>query len=288
MAMGPKLYDGARRTTRIDFPHEGPFYPKTFKFNAGEVQVSLEEFAGEVITNSRATVTARIKNSDDLMELIMVTDAIYRLSPLMQMTLVLPYLPYSRQDRVANHGEALSAKVFADMINALNFKKVFTYDAHSDVSVACLNNCESYPQSMILDDLIGPDGMQGYTLISPDAGAAKKTLKLAQHFGGLRVIQCDKTRDTTTGEITGTYVNWGYSMTDMRLLIVDDICDGGMTFIKIVEAVQKFRPLSVDLYTTHGIYSKGVDVLFDSGIGHLYTTDSFDQLYHPKKTVHTL
>ena len=218
----------------------------------------------------------------------MVTDAIYRLSPLMQMTLVLPYLPYSRQDRVANHGEALSAKVFADMINALNFKKVFTYDAHSDVSVACLNNCESYPQSMILDDLIGPDGMQGYTLISPDAGAAKKTLKLAQHFGGLRVIQCDKTRDTTTGEITGTYVNWGYSMTDMRLLIVDDICDGGMTFIKIVEAVQKFRPLSVDLYTTHGIYSKGVDVLFDSGIGHLYTTDSFDQLYHPKKTVHTL
>lgn len=288
MAIAPTPHDGSTRKIRIDFPHEGPFYPKSFKFNAGEIQVSLEAFAGAVITNSRATVTARIHNSDDLMELVMVTDAINRLSPLMQMTLVLPYLPYSRQDRVANMGEALSAKVFADMINALNFKKVFTYDAHSDVSVACLDNCESYPQTMILDDLIGHDQMQDYTLISPDAGAAKKTLKVAQHYGGLKVINCDKSRDTKTGEITGTYVNWGYSMLGMKLLIVDDICDGGMTFIKIAEAVQKFKPESIDLYVTHGIFSHGLQCLLEAGIGQVYTTDSFDQPRIVMKTVHTL
>ena len=288
MAIAPTGYHTTRYTTRIDFPNEGPFYPKRFKFNAGEVQVSLEEFEAVVTTNSRATITARIRNSDDLMELIMVTDAVKRLSPLIQMTLVLPYLPYSRQDRVANPGEALSAKVFADMINALNFKKVFTYDAHSDVGVACLNNCESYGQSMILEDLIGYDVMQDYTLVSPDAGAVKKTLKVAQHFEGLKVINCDKSRDTMTGEITGTYVNWGYSMREMRLLIVDDICDGGMTFIKIAEAVQKFKPKSIDLYVTHGIFSKGMDPLLASGIRTVYTTDSFDQPNNPRKIVHTL
>ena len=288
MAMAPAKYDGARFTTRIDFPNEGPFYPKRFKFNAGEVQVSLEAFEYNVCSNSRATITARIKNSDDLMELIMVTDAVRRLSPLIQMTLRLPYLPYSRQDRVANPGEALSAKVFADMINALNFKKVFTYDAHSDVGVACLDNCESSSQSYLLDELIGNDVMQDYTLISPDAGATKKTLAVAKYFEGLKVINCDKIRDTMTGEITGTYVNWGFSMKDMRLLIVDDICDGGMTFIKIAEAVQKFKPKSIDLFVTHGIFSKGLEVLIDSGIRHVYTTDSFDQLSDHRKTVYTL
>ena len=288
MAIAPTPHDGARWTTRIDFPNEGPFYPKSFKFNAGEVQVSLEDFDHVVTMNSRATVSARIRNSDDLMELIMVTDAMYRLSPLIQMTLVLPYLPYSRQDRVANAGEALSAAVFARMINALNFKKVFTYDAHSDVSVACIDNCESYSAAMVLDDLIGHGPMQNYTLISPDAGAAKKTQYVAKYFGGLRVVNCDKTRDTKTGEITGTYVNWGYSMKGMNLLIVDDICDGGMTFIKIAEAVQKFKPDSISLYVTHGIFSKGLHPLFESGIWQVYTTDSFDQPRVGMKVVHSL
>ena len=288
MGIAPTGYHPTRYTTRIDFPNEGPFYPKVFKFNAGEVQVSLEAFEYNVCANSRATITARIHNSDTLMELIMVTDAVRRLSPLIQMTLVLPYLPYSRQDRVANPGEALSAKVFADVINALNFKKVFTYDAHSDVSVACLDNCESTNQSYILDEMLGNDVMQDYTLISPDAGATKKTLAVAKYFEGLKVINCDKSRDTMTGEITGTYVNWGYSMKEMRLLIVDDICDGGMTFIKIAEAVQKFKPRSIDLYVTHGIFSKGMDPLLASGIRKVYTTDSFDQPNNPRKIVHTL
>ena len=288
MAVASVKYDGQRHKTRIDFPNEGPFYPKSFKFNAGEVQVSLQEFSGNVAQNSRATVTARIHNSDDLMELVMVTDAIRRISPLIQMTLVLPYMPYSRQDSVANDGEALSAAVFARMINALNFKKVFTYDAQSDVSVACIDNCESYSAAMVLDDLIGHGPMQNYTLISPDAGAAKKTQYVAKYFGGLKVVNCDKTRDTKTGEITGTYVNWGYSMKGMILLIVDDICDGGRTFIKIAEAVQKFKPDSISLYVTHGIFSKGLHPLLESGIGQVYTTDSFDQPRVGMKVVHSL
>jgi len=288
MATAPTPYDGSTRRVRIDFPNEGPYYPKTFKFNAGEIQVSLEEFEYSCVQNSRATITARIHNSDDLMELVMVTDAIRRLSPLIQMTLVLPYLPYSRQDRVANPGEALSSAVFARMINALNFKKVFTYDAHSDVSIACLDNAESNSQSYLLDEIFGDEKMGEYTLVSPDAGANKKTLAVAKYFGGLKVINCDKSRDTMTGEITGTYVNWGYSMKGMNLLIVDDICDGGMTFIKIAEAVQKFKPESIDLYVTHGIFSKGYKCLLDSGIRHIYTTDSFDQPHVSCKTVHTL
>jgi ribose-phosphate pyrophosphokinase len=296
MAIKGTTYVGSTHTTQIDFPNEGPFFPKSFKFNGGEVQVSLEEFEYEVNINSRATITARIHNSDDLMELIMVTDAVRRLSPLIQMTLVLPYLPYSRQDRVANVGEALSAAVFARMINALNFKKVFTYDAHSDVSVACLDNCESYPMNMWLDD--NSDLMNDfanidhredrYVLVAPDAGAMKKTLALAKHYGGLQIINCAKQRDTETGEITGTYVNWGYSMRNMNLLIVDDICDGGRTFIEIAKAVQRFKPNRIELAVTHGIFSKGLTPLLDSGISKVYTTDSFDQPHVGMKVVTTL
>lgn len=275
-------------STEIWFEYAKHITPKVFKFNAGEVQVRIRDMDQAVLASSnRATIVSRISSSDDLMELIMIVDAVRRISPLIQMTLTLPYLPYSRQDRVANPGEALSAKVFGDLINALNFKKVFTYDAHSDVGVACINNCESRPQHLILDELIG-EGMKDYTLISPDAGAMKKTLKIAQHFGGLPVINCEKMRDTATGEITRTRVHDGNTIRERRVLIVDDICDGGMTFIKIAEASQRYSPRSIDLYVTHGIFSKGLEVLFDSGIGHVYTTDSFDQLSHPDKTVHTI
>jgi len=115
-------------------------------------------------------------------------------------------------------------------------------------------------------------------LVSPDAGANKKVLKVAQQYKGLDIIYCDKKRDTRTGKITDTIVHPGHgSIRNKKLLIVDDICDGGMTFIKIAEAMNSFGPEAIYLYVTHGIFSKGYQVLFDAGIDKIYTTDSFKQ-----------
>lgn len=293
-------------TIQFEFPNEGPYFIESFKFNAGEVQVTIPEGTASAVSQNRlGTVTARIHSSDDLMELVMVTDAYKRINPMAMYTLVIPYLPYSRQDRVANPGEALSSKVFADIINSLNYRKVFTFDAHSDVSVACITNCESYDQVHIINRFSERFGSElrslnsaledGYfTLMSPDAGANKKTLKIAQHYGGLRIIRCDKVRDTETGEITRTSVDWDgvNSMRGMNLLMVDDICDGGRTFIEIAKTVGIHEPASISLYVTHGIFSKGLMGLVDSGIRDIYTTDSMEQdediRYSDHRTILTL
>lgn len=249
---------------------------REFIFNGGEVHTQVDWY---VAGSEDIVVHARLHSSDDIMKLCMVKDALDRAYPDNDKLLDMPYVPYARQDRVMEDGEALSIKVFANIINALNFKRVFTLDNHSDVATALIDHCEnrsvlSVIEETPLDSLLMEENTN-YVLVSPDAGAAKKTLKIAQQYGGLRVINCDKQRDTKTGEITGTYVNWGYSMKGMKLLIVDDICDGGRTFIEIAKAVQKFKPASIELLVSHGIFSKGLQPLLDSGISHIYTTDSF-------------
>lgn len=257
-------------------PHE------TFKFNGGEIHVRLKD---PYHHQKHFRLDARLNSADDIMELVLLSNALRVENPTATQELFMPYVPYARQDRVCNPGEALSIKAFAQIINALNFTTVTTLDNHSDVATALIDNCENLSMDMWLDELSTLTcefanhefRETQYVLVAPDAGAMKKTLKLAQRYWGLRVITCDKQRDTKTGDIVGTVVHWGYSMKKMNLLIVDDICDGGRTFIEIAKAVEKFKPASIELAVTHGIFSKGTLPLFDSGISRIYTTDSFPQ-----------
>lgn len=270
----------------IKYDDNEKVHPDTFKFSAGEIQVKVP-FAWS--NPKEVQITARIKGSNGIMELLLVNDALIRMyGHGISRTLILPYLPYSRQDRVMNPGEALSSKVFAELINNMFLDKVTTWDAHSDVGVALIDNCESLDQAYLLDTF--SDYRETYniydelcngniTLISPDAGAVKKTLKVAQHYGGLEVIQASKIRDTKTGKIVRTELNASFVIGGKDLLIVDDICDGGMTFIKLAEQLNKYHPKSISLYVTHGIFSKGYQVLFKAGIKRIFTTNSFEQTY---------
>jgi len=272
-----------------------PIPLKTFLFNGGEVGVKVEPLQ-EVLRGSRQAilrgqgaisivVDARLHSSDDIMRLCMVKDALDREFPSYKKMLHMPYVPYARQDRVMVTGESLSIKVFANIINALNFTRVSTLDNHSDVATALIDRCENHSVLEVIKQtnldyrLNQPD--TNYVLVSPDAGAMKKTLKVAQHYGGLKIIKCDKERDTSNGKILSTSFHsphFGTTLEGMRLLIVDDICDGGMTFIKIAEMLTKrCGPDSIELLVSHGIFSKGLQPLLDSGISHIYTTDSFPQ-----------
>ena len=74
-------------TIQFEFPNEGPYFIESFKFNAGEVQVTIPEGTASAVSQNRlGTVTARIHSSDDLMELVMVTDAYKRINPMAMYT----------------------------------------------------------------------------------------------------------------------------------------------------------------------------------------------------------
>lgn len=196
--------------------------------------------------------------------------------------LVLPYVPYSRQDRVCNSGESLSLKVFAEMINAMNFDVVETWDNHSDVATALINNCLNISQTSILGNRPVTLKM-GVTLVSPDNGAMKKVRDIAKSLVGFNsIVRCDKNRDVTTGKILSTEVfDKKVVEENGRFLVVDDICEGGATFIGVGQAIKEIKPnAQLSLYVTHGFFSAGLDKLLEI-YDYIYTTNSVCRIEHP-------
>jgi ribose-phosphate pyrophosphokinase len=240
-----------------------------FKFPGGECQVNIVESLMSISTYDTITVKAYLYNSDDLISLLLTIDAIRRTIFSKEIDLIIPYFPYARQDRVCNCGESLSIKVIADLINSLNCQSVTIYDPHSNVTPALINNCTIINQYVIirhtaLHKLIYDENL---ILISPDQGAEKKVREIAMEFD--RPMLCaTKVRDTKTGEIVRTSINIDDNeirdgILDDNFLIIDDICDGGRTFIEIAQELKRrgFRNRNLYLYVTHGIFSKGLEVL---------------------------
>ena len=85
----------------------------------------------------------------------------------------------------------------------------------------------------------------------------------------IEVVECSKLRNINTGEIRGTKVH-STGFLNHDCVIVDDICDGGRTFIEIAKVLKQKGAGKIKLYVTHGIFSKGLDV-FDGLIDEIYT-----------------
>jgi ribose-phosphate pyrophosphokinase len=186
----------------------------------------------------------------------------------------LPYLPYGRQDKNVQNDLTFNLVVFARLINNLELDKVTTVDAHSDIC-RLINNIENlsvagFHEQVILE--FGPT-----FLVFPDKGAMARYGKGLSH---VRAITCDKVRDQKTGDIISFKANLPTDSVienDNLLLIVDDICDGGATFIAVAKAIRDANPgldLVIGLCVTHGVFSKGKQHLLDNGINWIYTTDS--------------
>lgn len=176
--------------------------------------------------------------------------------------LILPYFPGARQDRLNPTGDALfTAKSVAMEINRRGFPSVTVIDPHSDVVPALVDRC----RVVQLVDAIGP--LDRYTaVIAPDGGAEKRAAKVAQKLG-LPLMHAWKTRNVTDGSLSG----FGVEPLDPEglYLIVDDICDGGGTFLGLSEIMNARAHLAV----THGVFSKGASTLL-MNFEHIFTTDS--------------
>lgn len=251
---------------------------KVMIFSGGEVNVTLPEELD--LSEGSVWVKATIADSDGIMALALTKDAIEREAQaewvtINKMALELMYVPYARQDRKCNRGEALSIKVFADMINNMSFDRVFINDPHSEVTPALLNNVDVTGQyeSFFSDGYVSPSDYHAF--VAPDAGATKKVHTLLNNLSNYNIdfIQGLKYRDTKTGALSG--FDFLGDVQGKNLLLVDDICDGGGTFVGLAQLLLEEGAASVDLMVTHGIFSKGVEVLLDNGINHIYTTDSF-------------
>lgn len=245
--------------------------PEVFIFSGGEVQVKVPYISTKT---SYVCINADLRDAEGILTLAMIKDALEQ-QEVECVHLNMPYVPYARQDRVCNDGEAFSLKVFCNMINNMNFTKVYICDPHSDVTPALLNNVIINDQCDLYQDVMFNKKASNYILVSPDAGANKKTLALAKLLRHDTFIRADKIRDVSNGQIRETVV-YG-DVAGKNCMIVDDICDGGTTFIFLAQELKKKGAKEVYLYATHGIFSKGKQVLYDAGIDEVYTYSDWEE-----------
>jgi ribose-phosphate pyrophosphokinase len=238
----------------------------TFVFPGGEPHVRVDEevsFAAQLAIVRQPTM-------EDLFTVAMWADLVNSRNE--EAWVAMPYLPFARADREHPSG----VDVFADFIAPLGIQKLVALDPHSP---AILNELHLTVTQLDLPAIVATsvalNGTHDYTgVIAPDKGAHDRAASVASALG-VRVFQAGKTRDFDTGKLTGFECD--PLPANGQFLLVDDICDGGGTFNGLADHIAKtqgIKPYQLDLWVSHGIFSKGLDELrrrFD----HIYTTDSW-------------
>jgi ribose-phosphate pyrophosphokinase len=250
---------------------------KTLTFSAGEQHVVLQ--AG---MENDGFLLADIRSSSALMNLLLATDVLKR-NGMQPRTLVLPYLPYGRQDRVTDPEKLspFSLRVFGRLINELGYSRVRTYEAHSAAAFAEIDNLENVSMWPEVDTLLQRLGWpsEDTVILLPDKGAfLRSQQEAAVRVPSFHVWYGEKSRDPSTGSLVYKEIRGvddkPVDATGLHVLVVDDICDGGATFKMLHPRLAGAR--STALFVAHGIFSKGLDAL--SMYDTVATTDTFQ---HP-------
>lgn len=229
---------------------------------------------------------AALRDMNDFMLLAQLVEAVRHVTDVAFSHLELPWLPWARQDRHMVPGDSFALKVFARQLNALAFDKVIVLDPHSDAAAAAIDNMVAVAQQACLlqsETLREAVGAGRLMLVAPDAGALKKIDAVVKATGAAEYAILSKVRDVASGALTGFSLLAG-DVAGKDVLIVDDLCDAGGTFIGSAQVLREAGARSVSLYVTHGIFSKGIEHLLNNGIDAVYTTTSLASaaLRHPQ------
>lgn len=244
---------------------------KSFKFSDGAIQIRLKSDMD--VPYQTMYIKTLLNSSDSIMELLLTVDALRSRYPDEKISLITDYFPYTRQDRACVDGEAFSLNVICNIINSLNFESVYISDAHSDITLDLLNDVvekEQWEYARTCINIFKID-IDNTILVSPDKGALKKISRLAKYYDKT-AINAYKIRCPDTGDIIETKIDVE-DFNGSDILIVDDLIDGGRTFIELAKVLRTKNCGKILLYITHGIFSKGVDIIFEH-IDEIYTTDS--------------
>jgi ribose-phosphate pyrophosphokinase len=283
------------KTLNLAYPEKSSIKFKVNRFPDGQQSVTLEMGMDHLTAkhSGHVRIYSRLNTFRDL-ELIICATAALRNTGIQSLSLYTPYFMGARSDRRFTEGDANYLKqVICPIINAQKFDAVIVLDPHSDVLEACLDNFEKIDNHGIVKSALTDidnknDAQDRIVLVSPDAGAYKKIFDVAQKFGIRKIITATKVRDIKTGKILHTEIPVLDQHEDLKYVIVDDICDGGRTFIELAKAIHDSRPTAeVYLVVTHGIFSNSFYEL-SKHIKKVYSSNSYSDIdveHHSDYTV---
>lgn len=260
----------------------------TSSFPSGEGYVKLTDPG---LIPETVDIYYRWRGDSSLIQLFNFANAL-RLKGAKKLNLFCPYFPGCRSDRVGekNEGEALSSKVYAELINSLDFNEVVVFDPHSDVVPGLLNHRRIVLNHRFVGQIL-KDFQGDSVIISPDAGANKKIFDLVDFLGGNRkVIRADKKRDVATGKLVKGECTIFAEQSEVEgktCFLVDDICSRGGTFITLAKELKKLKAGSIFLIVSHYEGVADQSELQAAGINKVFTTTSLIDATLPGSFVET-
>lgn len=247
-------------------------------FSAGELKIKLFGCGKE-----RMDIVWHYENDAELFTIMCIRD--YYASH--KAILYIPYLPHARMDRVKNPEDVFTLRTFAHVINSMDFERVYVWDAHSNVGPALIDRCVDVSAQNYIEEAIkqlkyrlenefcsgdeisvNPD----ICLFFPDEGAQKRYGTMFPNYPQAFGI---KKRNWETMRIEGYDIIGGENIKDKHVLIIDDICSYGNTFVKAAESIEAAGAAGINLYITHceDAISKG-DIFKKDIFDDIFTTNS--------------
>jgi len=181
----------------------------------------------------------------------------------------LPYLPYARADRAFGSNYSNPLSLFFDFLEDVPIDKLTIYDPHNLQAVKdfCCLDLEVVSQLTCFNNTVNRHkDLKSFikdcnpVICAPDTGAKEKAATIADYYKK-DLITCEKVRNPHNGYITGFKIIEGVDVAGRNVIICDDICDGGATFNIAARSLKEAGAVSVTLYVTHGIFSKGIQSL---------------------------
>ncbi len=210
--------------------------------------------------------------NERIMELLITIDAVKRASA-KRITVVLPYYMYARSDKKDQPRIPVTAKLFAQLIEAAGASRVLTCDLHNKAIQAYFNiNCDVLTGQSLLEKYFDQKNLENIVVVATDAGSSKKAYKYAKHFN-CPIALVDKRRDGNDDRAISTNVIG--DVKDKTALIFDDEVDTAGTIMETVEVLKKFGAKDIYVGCTHGVLSgPAIERLQNSKIKELVTTNT--------------
>lgn len=215
----------------------------------------------------------KFESESELIQVFQLVMLVRQLEVNSDIILMIPYFPYARQDKSIANDSTFALNTFCKLLKPIEeyVNEIITVDLHSSVAHSYFKKLTDKFPANAID--IAVEATKPDFIIFPDMGAQTRYKTYLPVFEGrIETATIIKSRDQLTGDlkITGINISSPRTLEGASCLMIDDICDGGRTFIAGKEFLDKFGIKDLSLYTTHGIYSKGTQVLKDSGIKRLF------------------
>jgi ribose-phosphate pyrophosphokinase len=253
------------------------------RFSDGEISIQISESVrGRDVFIVQSTGAP---SNDNLMELLIMTDALRR-SSASSITAVVPYYGYARQDRKAAPRVPITARLVADMYEAAGIDRVVTIDLHAGQIQGFFNiPVDNLYGSVTFENYIRSKNLKNPIIASPDIGGVARARYFASRMG-LEMVIVDKRREKANeSEVMNIIGN----VEGKDVIMIDDMVDTAGTMVKAATVLKNKGAVSVMACATHAVLSgKAYENIENGELDELIVTNTLESKPHDKIVVLTV